>query len=174
MFKAKLIENGEYYKLKNKQQLIAILLTILLGFFVNVYQLPVWLAIPIIAFYIAAMILMVRNRRQISAVVGNKRIEIDEEQIRIKSKKGSDETIHLNRVERIMLKDEYVLPQRTIKDVGHELSGKSKQNFVILYQNNRARQLDFEVDSYYMINQLDKLIETWKQKGYHLEWLKDN
>lgn len=170
MFKAKLIENENYYKLRSKHLLLMLLPSIPVGLLVNFYQIPIWVTILMIGFYVTTIFLMARNQKQISSVLGNKLIEIDRDEIRIKSKKGTEEeTIKLNEVDRIILKDEYSIPQETLKEVGQELTGNAKQNFVILYQDNYKRQFDFEVDSYYMINQLNKLIETWKTKGYRIE-----
>ncbi|PHN01293.1 hypothetical protein [Flavilitoribacter nigricans] len=170
MFKAKLIENKKYYRLRSKQLVLMLLPSIPIGLIVNFYQIPIWVTVLMIGLYIVAIILMARNQKQITANLGNKIIEIDEEAIRIKSKKGvEDELISLNEVEKIILKDEYSMPQGTIREVGQELTGKTKQNYLIIYQDSRKRQLDFEVDSYFMVNQLNKLIEIWKMKGYNIE-----
>ena len=175
MFKAKLIANEDYYKLRSKQLLLMLLPSIPFGLLVNFYQIPIWLTILMMGLYIGAIFLMVRNQKQISSVLGNKLIEIDIDEIRIKSKNGADdETIKLNGVEKIILKDEYSMHLETIKEVGQELAGKAKQNFVILQQDNERRRLDFEVDSYYMVNQLNKLIESWKIKGYEIEGMTEN
>ncbi|MCF8253657.1 MAG: hypothetical protein K9H61_13755 [Bacteroidia bacterium] len=128
MFKAKLIENQNYYKLRSKQLFQMLLPSIAIGLLVNFFQIPFWLTILMIGLYVAAIILMARNQRKISLVLGNKLIEIEEDEIRIKSKKGTEEeTIKLNEVERIILKEEYSIPQETIKEVGHELTGKQKK-----------------------------------------------
>ncbi len=175
MFKAKLIENENYYKLRSKQLLLMLIPSIPIGLLVNFHQIPIWLTILMIGLYIGAIFFTIRNQKQINSVLGNKLIEIDIEEIRIKSKKGTDnETIKLNSVEKIILKDEYSMPQETMKEIGQELTGKTKQNYVILQQENQKRQLDFEVDSYYKINQLNKLIESWKMKGYNVERMTGN
>ena len=137
MFKAKLIENENYYKLRSKHLLLMLLPSIPVGLLVNFYQIPIWVTILMIGFYVTTIFLMARNQKQISSVLGNKLIEIDRDEIRIKSKKGTEEeTIKLNEVDRIILKDEYSIPQETLKEVGQELTGNAKQNFVILYQDN--------------------------------------
>jgi len=116
-----------------------------------------------------------KKSKQLSLVLGNRLIEIKIDEIRIKSKKGiEEETIKLNKLEKIILKDEYSMPQETIKEIGQELTGKTKQNYIIIHQNNKKRQFDFEIDSYYMINQLNKLIESWKMKGYNIERISEN
>ena len=174
MFKAKLIENENYYKLRSKQLSLMILTSIPIGLLANFYQMPVWATILIIGIYIAVYLLTAKNQKQINSMVGNRSIEIDQDEIRIKSKKGIEEVFKLNAVDKIILKDEYSIPQETLKEVGQEMTGKTKQNFVIVQQAEELRKLDFEIDSYYMVKQLDKLIESWKLKEYKIERVNNN
>ena len=170
MFKAKLIENESYYKLRSKGLLLMLLLWLPIGLIVNFYKIPIWLTIVTVGLYLLANVLIVRNQKRLSSLVGNKQIEIDEKEIRIKSKKGiQQEAIHLDKVDKLIIQDTYSLPQETIREVGREMTGKTKQNYIILEQNSQKRKLDFEVDSYYMIEQLNKLIENWKVNGYNVE-----
>jgi len=116
---------------------------------------------------------MGRNQKQINSVLGTRLIEIDEQEIRIKSKNGTqEEVIRLQEVEKLILKQDYSIPQETMKEVGEEIIGHTKQNYLILKKDNQNRQLDFEIDSYYMIEQLNKIIESWKSKGYNIERIK--
>lgn len=168
MFKAKLIENKSYYSFRTKQVIFFLLFSIAIGLIGSFDKLPIWVVLLILGLFTMAIILMVRNLKQINSVLGNKLIEIDIDEIRIKSKKGTaEETINLNNVEKIFLKDKYSMPQETIKELSDELTGKAKQNYIILHKDSLKRK--FEFDSYYMINQLNKLIETWKTKGYTIE-----
>jgi len=170
MFKAKLIEKEDYYKLRSKQLLLMLLPSILIGLLVNFYQIPIWVTILMIGIYIALIVLMAKNQKQINSIFGNRMIEIDIDEIKIKSKnKAEEENIKLNKIDKIILKDEYSIAQETIKEVGQELTGNTKRNYLIIHQDGQKRQFDFEVDSYYMINQLNKLIESWKTKGYKIE-----
>ncbi len=170
MFKAKLIENESYYKLRSRKILLMLLLWLPIGFIVNFYKIPTWLTIVTVGIYLLANVLIVRNQKRLSAMMGNKQIEIDEKEIRIKSKKGiQQESIHLDKVDKVIIQETYSLPQETIREVGREMTGKPKQNYIILELNSQKRKLDFEVDSYYMIEQLNKLIENWKVNGYNVE-----
>lgn len=170
MFKAKLIENEKYYKLQRKQLFLTILLFIQIYLFVSFYKIPIWVTILIIGIFVATVIFTSRNQKRINSILGNKLIEIDMDEIRINSKNGAtEESIKLDEVERMILKNEYSIPQETLKEMGQELTGNIKQNFIILYKDSQKRQFDFEIDSYYMINQLNKLIETWRTKGYKIE-----
>ena len=172
MFKAKLIDNNSYYKLRRLQLLLMLLPGIPLGLIINFYQIPIWLTIVMIGLYILSIILMVRNQKQLISMLGNKLIEINEQEIRIKSKKGIiQEIIKLDNIEKLLIKDNYSIPQETIKEIGKEITGDTKQNYLILQLNGENRKLDFEIDSYYMIGQLNKTIENWKTSGYKIESL---
>ena len=170
MFKAKLIENEKYYKLRRNQLLLMLLPAVPAILIINYYQIPVWLVIILAGIYILATIWMDKNQKRINSMLGNKLIEIDEKAMRIKSKEGLElELIKLDEVEKIIVKDEYSLPQETMKEVGQEITGKTKENFIILHFKHQKRKLDFEIDSYFMVTQLNKLIESWKVKGYKIE-----
>ena len=172
MFKAKLIENESYYKLRSRQLLLFLLPSVLAGFIANFYLLPVWATIIAIGLYTLIIILTIRSHKQMKSISGDKSLEIDEHEIRIKSSKGKrEEVIKLNEVEKIILKEEYSIPQETMKEIGQELAGSTKQNYLIIQQNSRNRRLDFGIESYYMIKQLNKLIKNWESKGYEIERL---
>ena len=95
---------------------------------------------------------------------------MDEKEIRIKTKKGKEEEIiALENVDKLILTDTYSMPQETMREVGKEMAGNTKQNYLIVQQNNNKRKLDFEIDSYFMIKQLDKIIEKWELNGYNIE-----
>ena len=113
MFKAKLIENDNYYKLRSKQLLLMLLPSIPFGLLVNFYQIPTWLTVVVIGLYILVIILLIRNQKGMNSVLGNKLIEIDEQEIRIKSKNGTEEEIvNLDDVEKIILKEPLFQPHR--------------------------------------------------------------
>ena len=105
-----------------------------------------------------------------NSLVGKRVIELDETGIRIKSKNGgTEESFKLNIIEKIILKKEYGIPQESIKEVVDEVKGNQKKNYLILQQNNEKRKFNFEIESYYMISQLNKIIEGWSKKGYNIE-----
>ena len=161
MFKAKLIENKTYYKLR-KEHLLLTLLPIPIGVLINFKSLPIWLSFLIIGLYIIVLVLLVIKQRQMIPYIGNKEIEIDEAEIRIKSKKDAKaEIIDLKKIEKIILKKEYFLSQ--------EIIGGIKQNFLILQANGVKRKLCFALESHYMKNQLNKIIENWEAKAFNIE-----
>jgi len=63
MFKAKLIENQKFYKLRSKQLLLFLLPSLLIGLIVNFYLLPIWITIVMIGLYILVIVLMAKNEK---------------------------------------------------------------------------------------------------------------
>ena len=170
MFKAKLIEKESFYKLKREQILYMFIPSILIGLLINFYALPIWLIIILVVIYLLLLFLTSKNLKQINAITGNKTIEIKEEEISIKNNNnGERETIHLNHQDKIILKANYALAQETIAEIGKELSGQAKENYLILEQNTKQRRLDFEIETHYMIEQLNKVIQVWEEKGFNIE-----
>lgn len=172
MFKAKLIEREGYYKLRRRQLLFVVVITFPMGVIVSTNSIPLWAILLIIGISIPLLILSLRNRRLIDSILSNRTIEIDTDEIRIKTKKGRiTETISLQEVDKLSLLKQYALTQETMKDISQELSGKAIKNKVILQQNGTIRKFDFEIESHYMVNQINKLIEHWQTQGITIEYI---
>ena len=170
MFKAKLINDEAYYRLRNMQLIFSFASSIAIGLLVNFFDLPLWVALIIGGLLIIGIILSFRNQRTLNSMIGKKRIELDDSEIRIISKKGDQqETIPFGAVDKIILKKEYGLPQESMSEIADELKGQPKRNYLIIQQNDQQRKFDFELDSYYMLNQLNKVIDGWMKKGYTIE-----
>jgi len=169
MFKAKLITDPEYYALRRRQLLLFFLLAIPIALMGNFFDLPGWVSgIAITAYALVAWVIW-RNQRKIKGISGHKRIEMDQGAIRILNAQGEPlELIDLNTVDAIEVKEAYPMPQETLKDMANEMSGSPQRHYVRIIQNGESRQLDFEVDTYYMLKQLEKLVAAWTKAGYEL------
>lgn len=169
MFKAKLIESKAYYNLRIKQSILMLvpLVPILM---LNFYDVPVWISIVLMGGYILLLALMWKNQQLMNSMVGHKLIEVDDTEIRIKAKNGKQqEAFKIDAVEKVILKEEYGIPQESMKEIKAEILGSPKENYLIIQQNGAERKLDFEIDSYYKITQLNKIIQAWMKKGYKVE-----
>jgi len=172
MFKAKLINNQKYYTLRRKQTWLMLLPSIPIGLMVNYMAFPIWVAILVVASYVALIVYATKNEKLLNAMLGIQTIEMDENEIRIKSKNGvSREVIPLEEIEELKIPGEYGIPQDSMKDFTNELAGKPKQNHLIVKYKNEERKFDFELNSHYMIKQLDKIIDNWSNRG--LKIIKD-
>lgn len=170
MFKAKLVENENYYKLKRKHFLLFVIPAIPMAILANFFQIPLWLTLLAGSLYVLILFFSFKNQKRINLVFGNKLLEIDKNEIRIKSKKGvQEEVFTLNEVDKLIVKEHYAMPSETLQEVRKEIMGNTNQNYLIIQQNQKERKLYFEFDSYYMGKQLDKLIKNWVVSGYRIE-----
>ena len=177
MFKTKLIEHRAYYKLRRKLIIYALLAAAAFGLASNVI-IPKYmntssyiaglLALLIIAFIVIRK--QYRLQKGIDKIIKYKKIEISEQSIRIvKSDKTTDKEYIIDNQTKIQVKDSYEMPEDHLKNIVNEISGKSIENFVIYKNDNSEVRFDFIIDSYYMIEQLKKVIASWKAKGIKVE-----
>jgi len=170
MFKGTLIENKNYYNLRSKQLLYILLPSIAIGLLVNFYQMPIWITIGAIIFYVAVMIMTSKNQKAMQKVA-NKKLEISQNKIEIKDADGAAiETIDIESVNKIIVKEDYKMAQETLKDLKEEMKGNTEKHYLILEINKIQRRFDFVIESYYMLNQLKKLVQDWQKKNLLIEY----
>ncbi len=166
MFRARIIENQNYYVLRRKLLLYLLLPIVPMGFMANFFHFPAWLTVLMIVGYIAAFVLKIRHQKQMEASAGDSWLEIEKSTIRIKTKAGElKEEIKFDEVRQITLQEEYALPQESFKAVKDELLGDQQRNEMVLHLAAEQRRICFEVDSYFNMVQFQQLIDYWKQAG---------
>ena len=169
MFKAKLIEEADYYRLRRKHLILFLLIAIPTGILANFYELPLWLTIIGLIVYVLFFAFAIRNQKGMSSLLGHRMIEIDEDEIRIKTKNGKDvETFSPKSLTRIIVKEKYTIPHESMSDLTKEAKGKPTINYISIHSNQKEHRFDFELDSHYMISQLEKVISGWKSHGYQV------
>jgi len=171
MFKAKLIEDKSYYSFKSKGLWISLLSSSVVGTLANVFNFPFLVNIIVIVLLISVIYLQKKNFDRMAQTVGHSQVEIDEQEIRIMSNKKLVETIRLSDVDKLVIKEEYKIPGETIKEMHQEMGGKIFDNYIIVHLNEEEKNFDFELDSHYMIIQLNKIIKEWKCHGFKVEEL---
>ncbi len=167
MFKAKLIEHRAYYGLRRKAFLLFLVLGIPGAFLFNAFELPFWTSVISAGIYVSLFVLAFKNQKLQASLLGSSTIEVDNTAIRIKGRLKQE--YELNAVEKITLKKAYGIPMDSVKEMAQEVKGHPKENFLIVHQNGEDHRFDFEVDSYYMIGQLDKIANQWIQDGHTVE-----
>ena len=166
MFKAKLIEEQNYYTLRNDQIFLNLLPAMPMAIILNYYSVSILTTIACIAAYIIAIIAIRKNHKLMQALIGERRIEINEKQISIQTQKGkTKEIIPIDEINEITVLEEYVIPGDTMKEHGREFLGNIEKNFIVIKKGQEEQRFDFELDSHYMIVQLNKIIEAWKANG---------
>ncbi len=171
MFKGTLIEDEKYYKLRSKQLLYIILPSIAISLLVNFHQMPTWVTIGAILFYVAITTLTFRNQKEM-VKVANKNIEINSNQIILKDSSGNLlETIAINSDSTIKIKERYQMAQETVSDIKEEFKGNVEKHFIVLKHNNEERRFDFVITSHYMLNQLNKMVKLWQKENFNIEYV---
>lgn len=171
MFKGTLIEDEKYYKLRSKQLLYIMLPSIAIGLLVNFYQMPIWATMGVIIFYVATMIFVLRNQKEM-VKIANKNIEINSNQIILKDSSGNLlETIAIKSDSTIKIKENYQMAQETMSDIKEEFKGNVEKHFVVISNDNEERRFDFVISSYYMLNQLNKIVKLWQKEDYKIEYV---
>jgi Ca2+/Na+ antiporter len=169
MVKGKLIETKNYYKLRRFQLIYLILTSLLIGMIVNLHRLPIWLSIAVVIVYGLILYLTYKTQKKIKSQT-QKKIEIDSKEIRIKSSTNSIvEKYSLATLDKIIVKRKYSMPQDSLKDISDELNGKSNMHYIALFTKGKSNRIDFELDSYYMISQLNKIVGIWNEDNLNLE-----
>ncbi len=165
MFKAKLIENEKMYRLIQRQVWLVLIPTLPIAALINFKLTPLWLSIVMITVLVLTTIWSILTQKEINALKDKRFIEIDEEEIRIRSTKGEQfEMIPLSNVEELILPNEYSVSEIFLK----QLFGKVKKNYIKLKQNEQNRIIYFELDSEYLVNQLSDVVSSWKRKNYNI------
>lgn len=170
MFKAKLIESEKYYQIK-RRHLLFLFLPATSVWIVSIFlNLPSWFFFLIVGLFVLALIWLFKGQKEMNLISGRKVIEIDDNEIRIKTKSGNEkERFPLIDLEKIIVKEKYAMPAENFKELKNEVLGRPDQNYIILQQKNQQRKFYFEIDSYYMTNQLNEIIRNWSARGLKIE-----
>lgn len=169
MFKAKLIDDEVYYSLKNKIFVLGLIPSFFIGILANFFQLPLWLTIIALVAYLMILYFIYKKQTEMNYLLGNKLLEVNEKEIIIKNKKGERiKIIGITQANKITLNADMGIPQEGTKDFIGELKGETKRNYLIFSTASGEHQFNFEVESYYMLKQLDKLINYWRGTGIEI------
>ena len=170
MFKAKLIEDREYYSRRKIKVIFYFLPAIPAAFIINYYGFSIWVTILAIVTYVTIIVIGLRNQNRLTALSKEREMELDDSALRVKSKgKLPSIDIQLNTIDKITIPKGYGMPEESMKDIANEMSGNAKKNFVIISSSNQTQRFDFIIESYYMLKQFESTIESWVKKGYTIE-----
>lgn len=166
MFKAKLIDDPAFYRMRKMVLILGLPTFALIGFLSGQLHLPLPYFVGILALIGFLTAWRIRTHKRASSMVRNRNIEISTDTIRIVSGHGKIlETIPVADLTGVTVKETWAIPEERIQDLIRELKGKSLENYLIIQQNQEDRRFDFVLDSYYMIEQLKHVINDWQAKG---------
>lgn len=171
LFKGNLIEDQKYYTLRSRQLLYFILPSLAIGLLVNFYKLPIGVTIAAIIFCLAIMFLTKRNQDEIRKVT-KKRIELTKNAIEIKELKGKIiESFKIEKNTKLFIKADYKMVQEAMSDLKEEIKGNTEKHFIVIESINIKRRFDFEIESYFMLNQLEKIVQIWQGENLSIEYV---
>ncbi|HEB62097.1 MAG TPA: hypothetical protein ENI82_02995 [Bacteroidetes bacterium] len=129
----------------------------------------------ILAIYFVVYIIFdyfkIRKYKKCIKFVNNAIVEIDDDFIKIKTKNNTDleQKIDLNTVDKIYVKKDYFLfDLDKIKNLLSLKFNKHPEHYIIVESGGKKKRIDFIFDSYYMVEELKKIINQWERKGYNL------
>ena len=170
MFKAKIIEDLKYYKYIQWSLILMLLFSILGGIFGGSITNSSFSIVNILlgfTFYIVFIFITYYIQKHITSQIDKKTIEISEKTISIKSP-NSEINIDLAKTDTLIVKMEYLMPGDTQKSFWNQIRGKQYRNFIIVEQDQKSNTYEFTLDSYYMIEELKKMIASWKASSFNV------
>ena len=167
MFKAKLIDDPAYYKMRRMVFLIGLPSFALIGFLSGQWALPLPYFVGILALIGLLTAWRIRTHKRASSMVRNRSIEISTDAIRLLSGHGRIlETFPVTELSGVTIKETWAMPEEKIQDLIRELRGNPLENYLIVHQPGQDdRRFDFVLDSYYTIEQLKKVVADWQARG---------
>lgn len=140
------------------------------AFIVNFYELPIWLVLVAIGAYVTIILLGLKNQKRLLALSQDRTLELDDNTLRIKSKgKNPPVDINVDTFDKISISKGYGIPEESMKDIAHELSGEGRKNFIVLSTGQQTQRFDFIIESYYMLRQFEQVIDGWVKRGSIVE-----
>jgi hypothetical protein len=85
--------------------------------------------------------------------------------------KESIQRIPIEEGDHIIVKEEYKIPEETLRSSLNEMAGDPIKNFIILIKKGQEHRFEFVVDSHYMVVQLNKVIQFWKDHHYPISFI---
>ena len=167
MFKASIVENQNYYKLRIISTTIGVFGFAFYYLFIPT-DISLWILIPVL---FVAIIFFIKFSKSLQAkmarLFGRRRIILDYDEILIKEGKHKNlQKISVKFVDSITIRSDFAPHQETIKEVFSEIFKRQyKVNEIEIIDHGQEYRFNFEFDSYYMIKQLEKIISYWKNQG---------
>ncbi len=166
MFKAKLIKDDRYYRLRQSGKHILVG-SLFIGFIVNFDRYPLWMTIILTVGFLVYETFIFRRMKKFNAITDESILELSGDELRIVSPdKEVSKIFDITTLDGIAFLERYRIPEDSWRSMIDEYQGKYQKNYLIVEQDNKPQRYDFELNSYYMITQLEKFITDWTVKGY--------
>jgi hypothetical protein len=165
-FKAKLIESDQFFKRRNRHFWLTFVGAIPIGVSFGYFNLNLNLFLIVLVIYFTLLFLLARNQKIMNSLIGSRLLELNQEGIFIKSAKGKVlELIPLEKITTIEALKEYQLYQQSTKAMVNEIVGNPERSVLNVVIGNVERNFLFDIDSHYMVKQLEKTLAAWEKSG---------
>jgi len=166
MFKANLINSPSYYKVRRFTFLMALYPSSLVTAYIVFTNFSWHWAVPVLLLAIGIDFFKIRAEKEAKTLSTGNQIEISDNAIRILGNSGEVlEALKVADASGIFVKEAYAIPGDTLAGLFKEAQGKSLQNFIVYQAGPKKVRYDFVIESYYMIEQLKKVIQSWQARG---------
>ena len=167
MFKANLINSPSYYKVRRFTFLMALYPSTLVVAIILISNNFPWYSVALL--FLLSMGIdfwKIRAEKEARTLSTGNQIEISDEAIRILGTSGEVvEALKVADASGILVKEAYAIPGDTLAGLFKEAQGKTLQNFIVYQVGSKKVRYDFVIESYYMIEQLKKVIRNWEERG---------
>ena len=166
-FKAKIIEDEEYYKLRRKLLLLT-MFPVAPSFIPSiVMDNQYWLALPVFIISGCLTLIQWKLQKKFNGLIGNRKIVADQNKIEITNSKNKLLTSYnIAEMKSLELVTNFNMTHQTQKDIYKDVvKGQSRKHFITIRKEDERVHYNFEFDSYYMIEQLKKLVTQWETNG---------
>ncbi len=164
MFKSYIIKSEKYYLFRKYSFWFFIISNPILFITIGALQIDnFWYYVFLFLLIIISIIISLKFKP--ASLINQQKIIINENQIQILNKDGSlEDEIQINENSEVNIKNNYELDEekfnlRIDKNIG---------NFIIIKNEDFEKKIYFLIDSYYMLNQLNKIISQWSNAGIRL------
>jgi hypothetical protein len=171
MFKAILVEQTPYFA--NRRKLLALAMfpiggIVLANILFSTEEVNRWLW-PIFGLWIVVSLILWWKWTRNKAV---NHLEITEDNLMVRDQDNKVVSqIPLGEVEEIIMQESYQIPESNLAETLMELKGKPVLNKFSFKHQGRMVTYNFETESHYMLVQLSKLAERWKERGVRVYYI---
>ena len=170
MFKAKIIENTNYYLMKRKYLIIMLIVLFLLGLVSNITLASIYWTPILIIIAVVFSIFLYKTGKKVTNLTEKRKIHISNNSIEILNNSGEiEKEFKVSEADEIIVKDKYQISDESISDLIKEIKGANLKNYLIIKSKGKTNKFDFLVDSHYMILQMKKIINFWSEQNIKIK-----
>jgi len=165
-FKAPLIDNQNFYAKRRAAIILNFISFIIIGLVQFVFEdISILLGFILVAIMVGSTAYLARAQRAMTKMAGQHQLQIDTEEIRIlDQQKAVVESYRVEDLDRIQVDHCFNVETESLNDLMAELKGEPMKNSISIEYKGKRQRLEFLIDSYYMLVQLQKVLKAWREQ----------